>query len=56
MNKTMKKYIDAELSIISINNCVIATSGEPNEIYRGGTLVGGQLGADRIRDDWDAGY
>ena len=49
MNKT---YNSPMLQIVSINKSdIIATSGEPNQIYRGGTLgAGGQLGADRFRD------
>ena len=52
----MKKYIDAQLQVVRINNNVIATSG--------GVTDGGKLGnsynsgdvsygADRMRDDWE---
>ena len=46
------------LRIVSIKKSdIIATSGEQTmTIYGSGTLSGGQLGADRFRDDWDAGY
>ena len=47
----MKKYENPMLQIISIKNNDILTQsgrfGDPTSI---------QLGADRLRDDWDAGY
>lgn len=52
----MKKYIDAQLQVVHINNNdVIATSnvGMSNSAFSDETKFGA---ADRFRDSWDAGY
>ena len=53
----MKKYIDAQLQVVRINNNIIATSGE--KLGMGTNLESGTFeagSADRFRDSWDAGY
>lgn len=52
----MKKYIDAQLQVVYINNNdVIATSivGMSNSSFNDETKFGAP---DRFRDSWDAGY
>lgn len=50
----MKKYIDAELQIVRVNNNDIVTASDFNATINGTT--GTALGADRFRDFEDYSY
>ena len=53
----MKKYINAELTIVSIKNDIVTASGEKTLGVSGEELGGGiLLDAGRRMDDWDVGY
>ena len=57
--KIMKTYNSPMLNVVSIKRSdIIATSGEKFGITNTAfdTGSGTILGADRFRDDWDAGY
>ena len=52
-----KNYNSPMLQVVSINSKdIIATSDVNATLGANVTEVGGILGADRFRDDWDAGY
>lgn len=51
----MKKiFAQPEMTVVNMKSNIIATS---NPKWGGETnAINGNLGADRLRDDWDAGY
>ena len=53
----MKKYENPMLQVVSIKKNDIITGSDPKLINEGyDSNQGPILGADRFRDDWDAGY
>ena len=53
----MKKYENPMFQVVSIKKNDIITGSDPKLINEGyDSNQGPILGADRFRDDWDAGY
>ena len=52
MKNIMKKYENPMLQVVSVNNNDIITMST----FDRQSTSGVSLGADRLRDDWDAGY
>lgn len=53
----MKKiFAQPEMMVVNMKNNDIVTTSDPRYYDNTTTATSGNLGADRFRDDWDAGY